>query len=57
MKSIPSEGFDGSAVGAGQGALFHHPDDLLAFFFDERLITLRQPLQHLVASGQDAIQR
>ncbi len=51
------EGFDSGAIGTGQCPLFHDPDDLLAFFFDERLITLRQPLQHLIASSQDAIQR
>jgi hypothetical protein len=36
----PPEGFDGSAVGARQCPLFNHPDELLAFFFNERLITL-----------------
>src|SRR5215475_6543935 len=50
------EGFDSSAVGTGQRSLLNHPDELLAFFFDERLITLRESLQYLIASGQDTIQ-
>jgi len=44
-------------VDAGQGSLLNHPDELLAFFVNERLITLQKPLQHGIAPSQDTIQR